>query len=170
MTRAARPAEVDIGDNEPRGRGNVIYCDLSRGEIAQLALRMRLEARRPAPRAVAVNPVPAWLTELARQTKKNVRARGIEYDLTEADLLYLSRRSANRCEVSGIDFVFPLLGRGKRNPFRPSIDRIDSARPYSRRNVRLVCVLANMAMNEWGEGPLRLFVERMAEKMKGNTP
>lgn len=39
-------------------------------------------------------------------------------------------------------------------PFMPSIDRTNSAKGYTAGNCRLVCVAANFAMNEWGQGVL----------------
>lgn len=36
-------------------------------------------------------------------------------------------------------------------PFAPSLDRLDGTRGYQRDNVRLVCTIANFAMNRWGE-------------------
>lgn len=38
-----------------------------------------------------------------------------------------------------------------RNPFNASVDRIDNDRPYSRDNIQLVCVLYQIAKNEWRE-------------------
>src|SRR5690606_21411241 len=38
-----------------------------------------------------------------------------------------------------------------RRPFAPSLDRIDTSTGYEAGNCRLVCVLANIALNEWGE-------------------
>jgi hypothetical protein len=40
-------------------------------------------------------------------------------------------------------------------PFSPSIDRIDTVGGYTTDNVRLVCVAANFALNQWGDDVLR---------------
>lgn len=42
-----------------------------------------------------------------------------------------------------------------KNPYSPSIDRIDSRIGYTKSNCRIVCVAANYAMNEWGDSVLR---------------
>lgn len=60
-----------------------------------------------------------------------------------------------RCAVSGIIFTPP--GRGAatfREPFAPSLDRIDCNGGYVPGNLRLVCNIVNYAINEWGMEPL----------------
>jgi hypothetical protein len=59
-------------------------------------------------------------------------------------------REHTRCAVTGVAFEF----EGKRNPFRPSLDRIDSSRGYEPGNVRLVTLAANLAMSNWGDETL----------------
>lgn len=63
-------------------------------------------------------------------------------------------KSDGKCQVSGIEFNdFRPLGSTKR-PWYPSIDRIDSRKPYTAENCRVVCVAVNVAMGEWGIGVL----------------
>lgn len=59
------------------------------------------------------------------------------------------------CAISGIPLEAP---SGRPEAFSPSLDRIVPALGYVRGNVRIVCNLANFAMNKWGEEPLRRFV------------
>lgn len=82
------------------------------------------------------------------------RLRGREYTITPEEQGRLIARAGGKCEVTGIPFHLD-RGENKRAPFAPSLDRINSAEPYHTINVRLVCVAANIAMNEWGEGVLR---------------
>jgi hypothetical protein len=59
-------------------------------------------------------------------------------------------RAGGRCEVSGIEFQRRAPGVS-RNPWTPSIDRIDSSVGYTAANCRLVCLAVNLAMSTWGE-------------------
>lgn len=59
-----------------------------------------------------------------------------------------AKRSGGRCEVSGIEFH---MGSKTRHPFQPSIDRIDSSKGYESENIRLVCLVVNFCMGQWGE-------------------
>lgn len=109
---------------------------------------------------------PSWMTRLMGSAAKNAARKGIPFDLTPSDARALIRRHAGRCAVSGIEFDTVDAVNGRRRPFAPSLDRVDSGKGYSRGNVRLVCQIVNMAMNEWGEEPLHELVRRMAEPSK----
>jgi len=67
-----------------------------------------------------------------------------------------------RCAVTGTPLSLKKVNG--RMPFAPSIDRIDSAGDYTMDNVRVVCVAANLAMNVWGERPLREMAKWMVSK------
>jgi hypothetical protein len=58
-----------------------------------------------------------------------------------------------RCLLSGIPFSpEPFFNDSLvTRPFAPSLDRLNGAWGYQRDNVRLVCTIANFAMNRWGE-------------------
>lgn len=94
---------------------------------------------------------PREWVDLCNRAKERARMRGIEYKLTRQDMEYLFEVSQGRCSVSGIVFNrFRPLNSTKR-PWYPSLDRIDSSKPYTLDNCRFVCVAVNIAMGEWGE-------------------
>jgi hypothetical protein len=68
-----------------------------------------------------------------------------------------------RCAVTGVEFTF---NDTPKDPWQPSIDRIDSGRGYHLDNVRLVCLIANLAMNRWGEDTLRALARQMVANAK----
>lgn len=84
------------------------------------------------------------------RTRKNARHREIQFALTWEAVIALWQRSKGRCEISGIAFSFAREVGFKNRPFAPSIDRIKNDGIYSVENCRLVCVVVNLAMNEWG--------------------
>lgn len=56
-----------------------------------------------------------------------------------------------RCAVSGIALRPPRQqGKHHRDPFGPSLDRIDPELGYVPGNLRIVCNIVNMSINEWG--------------------
>lgn len=88
--------------------------------------------------------------------QKSARKRNLEFTLTEQDCVAIVRRAAGRCEITGIHFRFDKHHNAcKRQPFAPSVDRIDSSRGYVPDNVRLVCLIVNYAMMQWGEDALK---------------
>ena len=91
--------------------------------------------------------------------RRRARAKGIEFGLTEADIIAMAEDADHRCAVSGIPFDYSPLLRGdqySRRPFFPSLDRIVPKGPYTRENVRLVLVAMNIALSDWGEDVFRL--------------
>jgi hypothetical protein len=98
---------------------------------------------------------------LKRARTRATRA-DVPFDLTEEDFERMLLDQDYRCAVSGIPFHVTKDGSPReKQAFRPSIDRIIPKLGYVRSNVRLVCEIVNLAMNNWGEEPLRLLVRRM---------
>lgn len=90
------------------------------------------------------------LASTYRKARLSAEKRGIPFKLTRRQFDAIERRAAGRCEVSGIPFRNTDGPRNARRPFMPSLDRIDSSRPYTAANCRLVCVAVNLGMNGWG--------------------
>lgn len=99
-------------------------------------------------------------------TKKNAAKRGIDFMLTKDDMAALWAACEGKCAVSGVPLELDITAgtEWRRNPWRPSIDRIESREGYAVSNCRIVCVAANIAMNEWGVEVLR----RLAHGMFGS--
>lgn len=105
--------------------------------------------------------------QLYRYSKKNALNRKKTFDLTYDEFEVLVEKANGRCMFSGIVFSNAYaLESGVKRPFAPSIDRIDSKKGYSLENCRLVCVIVNLAMNEWGEGPLKFLLETYRDTTK----
>lgn len=81
--------------------------------------------------------------------RKRAKATSKPFDLTQPELDELILKCGGRCSVSGLRFGVSGRSHGK-NPWAPSLDRIDSQLGYTKSTCRIVCVAANLAMNEWG--------------------
>lgn len=91
------------------------------------------------------------LRRLLTETKKRAKLKRLRFDL---DFKWLERthdRQGGRCALTNVEFVTHRAEGLARNPFAPSIDRISSRGGYLKRNCRLVCCAANLALGEWGE-------------------
>lgn len=87
---------------------------------------------------------------LIANCRTRARKRGIKYDL-DGEVAEIQRRiDVGRCEITGVPFD---LSPGKKWN-SPSIDRIDPIMGYVPGNVRVVCQAMNVAMGDWGEGPV----------------
>jgi len=78
-----------------------------------------------------------------RITTKSKIGRILEFDLTPDFIQDLFDKSGRKCAITGIPFQMELGKPYKRNPFRPSIDRIDSKRGYTKDNIQIVLSIVN---------------------------
>ena len=84
-----------------------------------------------------------------RQKRAAVK-RGIAFDLKPGEVYAMMKATGFRCAVSGISFARRFADYGKRDPWAPSIDRIENRHGYTLENSRVVCLAANIAMSDWG--------------------
>jgi hypothetical protein len=82
--------------------------------------------------------------------KRNAVKRGISFELRPAEVFGLMKSTGFLCAVSGIPFSKRFADYGKRDPWAPSIDRIENRQGYTVENCRVVCLAANIAMSDWG--------------------
>jgi hypothetical protein len=103
--------------------------------------------------------------DLFHAAKKRAKNSGRKFTITLEYIEDLIRKGGGRCCISGIEFDWSVGdGSGRRNPFGPSIDRINSDLGYIPGNVRAVLVAVNFGMNQWGEGVYRHICRSVFEK------
>lgn len=94
-------------------------------------------------------------------------SRRRECSLTTKDLCDLWNKQGGLCKYSGIPLDNP-GSRGKwdkaiKHPWRASLDRIDSSKPYTKDNVQFVSLIANYAKNAYPEETLIEFCQKVAD-------
>ena len=113
----------------------------------------------------AIRHMPKWARVLLGRARHHTRTGA----LTGNDLVAMWKRSKGRCAISGLPFNSVSVGRGRaRHPFAPSLDRIDPNKGNTPDNVRLVCAVANFAMNAWGL-PTLLVLAGAINSKRGNA-
>jgi hypothetical protein len=109
-----------------------------------------------------------WLSvadRLAGHIKAGRHARAVTQDvLGKVDVLRLLLEQDYRCAISGSYFTHDAFSGEGTSPYQPSVDRIDPGRGYERDNVRIVCLMVNYAMSNWGEEPLRKMAARIVAR------
>lgn len=91
--------------------------------------------------------VAKWVHARQRQAAKD---RGIPFDLIPSEVYAMMLATNFRCAISGIDLAKKVGPNATPDPWAASLDRIESRHGYTRDNVRVVCLAANVAMNRWG--------------------
>lgn len=113
-----------------------------------------LAPQRPAGALVDEQPDPSdvWkgsISTMLKGARYRSTVSGLQFDLKPSDLSKMINMQGGRCALSGIPFS--LHGSITRRPFVPSIDRIDNAKGYLLKNVRLTCAIVNTARADWSE-------------------
>ena len=86
----------------------------------------------------------------------NVRQRcakfELECDIDSGYLLDLWEEQGGICTLSGVPFnLTNRNGKNYRDPYAPSVDRIDPTKGYVAGNVRLISTIANMCKSNWSD-------------------
>jgi hypothetical protein len=101
-----------------------------------------------------------------RYFMKKARGRKHETDLDLPFLVELWDRQNGRCALSGRLLELPPTTQAwedrKRDPWKPSLDRIDSSKGYLKGNVRFVTVIANSAKQVWDDETVVEFCREVA--------
>lgn len=101
--------------------------------------------------------VATWqqLNRYYDRARRRAADRKIEFLLTKEEFDALYVRSRGMCEITNIKFDHDYKPAGAATrPWAMSLDRIESAKPYTKDNCRLVCVAVNMALGQWGMNAL----------------
>jgi hypothetical protein len=100
---------------------------------------------------------------LTMVTAARVRAKERKMPRPEVDVEWVAERlSAGVCEVSGIPFS-DVPG----DPRRPSLDRRDATKAYTKENSRVILWALNAAFSDWGEDVFRPIVRAWLIKDPG---
>lgn len=116
------------------------------------------------PKDFTFRGMPSWVREMYRITERNARRRHIPFALTRQEFREIVERSQGRCMMTGIEFEFEAYKGSCRRPFAPSLDRVDSTKGYYADNCRLICVLVNLALNQWGTEPLMRVARNLVQR------
>jgi len=117
------------------------------------------------------DPSPKWASDLVRAANVRNRARMSPEVYSMTDLVAAWETCGGCCALSGMPFSLEVYGDGQaKRPFAPSLDRIDRHKPYQKNNVRLVAVVANFAMNAWGDEPVFRMASFLHRKIGDRKP
>lgn len=109
------------------------------------------EKFKPVKNVQAQNDVVRALKTCLRKAKVRAKGKEVDADVTIEDLAYLLQKQGSRCALTGLKFDLKRSNHGRRRPFAPSIDRIDTKVGYTFGNIRLVCTIANLARSDFGD-------------------
>lgn len=95
-----------------------------------------------------------FMTLLSR-SKRRAKQNDWSYDL-DYDWL-MDQMKTGKCSITGIDLVIA----GGKNPWQPSIDRIDSSKGYTKNNCQIVCWIYNRAKGDGNHDAVMLMARAL---------
>jgi hypothetical protein len=107
-------------------------------------------------------PSQAWGAVVAR-TRRGAILRGLDFDLSAAQLAELFSSTNGICPVTGWEMSVPATN-GKILPTTASMDRLDHNKGYTIENTRLVAYQVNVARNIWSDDQLLDFCRAVLER------
>ncbi len=101
------------------------------------------------------------LNNILDRIKKRATKKGIEYNLTPEWLTF--KLSKNKCEATGLPFKFypPITTK---NPYYPSIDRVDSTKGYTTDNCQVVIFGFNVLKLNYDKETIDKFCKSYVKK------
>lgn len=123
-------------------------------------------------RAAARTHVRGRLRDLLNAARGRATKKSIPLSIQLGDLLALWEAQEGRCALTGLPMTFEKNPPGERGflPWSPSLDRIDPDQGYTPNNLRLVCVIVNLALNRFGDAQFDKMCRAYVEAVPLRTP
>lgn len=101
-----------------------------------------------------------YATRLLHSCKARSISKKWQFELT---LEWIKERlERGICDVTGLPFDFKKPANGNHfSPLSPSIDRIDSSKPYTKENCRVVCMIYNVCKGQWTDSDVLSFAKAL---------
>lgn len=166
---------VDVSDNRQRRR-LTFPAITPRSVLKEAELKLMMELRiRPKlgppnilvlqQRAGGGKITDELVVRLLASVRAGAKKRGYPSDLDEAGVRMLLERANGRCELTGVPLMPGTVDGHRRNPYAPSVDRVDCRAGYSRKNCRIVAFAVNVAVNEWGDAVFHEIASSYASRL-----
>ncbi len=108
-----------------------------------------------------------YLDTALSSARHRARTGSIPFDLDLDYLVELWETQNAKCMVSGLPFQRS-RSKWRRNPFTPSLDRIDPILGYTKGNVRFVLDAVNVSLNEWGLETMLPIFKAIVDEQQGD--
>jgi hypothetical protein len=155
------PSEFYKDENKKSGLTS--WCRLCQAAPEQRLRRIKTKAKnRATPEGRAKSLLDG--VKYSHGTKKRAT---LEKTLTVEDILPILQ--AGKCQVTGLSFDFSPAKDTFKNPYAPSLDRIDSKKGYTKENCRVVLTSVNDALGEHDDNDVLPILEALVKGLKKNV-
>jgi hypothetical protein len=102
-----------------------------------------------------------FMSQLLHGAKTRASKKGFDFDIDAEFLTEMLTDSGYKCAVTGIEMNLFSSGRKKANPFKCSLDRIDSSKGYTKDNVRFVCWAVNQMKADRTDEEFKFWIDTL---------
>jgi hypothetical protein len=99
-----------------------------------------------------------FISQTLYNLKTRASRKGLEVSVTSEFLTGLLKESNYVCSVTGLKMNLESHPRKKANPFKASLDRINSSEGYTEKNVRWVCWAVNQMKSDRTEEEFKFWI------------
>jgi len=92
--------------------------------------------------------------------------RVMGFNLTPEYIQKVFNECNGKCVLTGLDFSMELGTKKKRNPSRPSVDRISSSKGYVKGNIQIVLAIVNTMKMDYTDDILHPVIKAWASKIQ----
>ena len=97
--------------------------------------------------------------------KTRAKTKDLKFDLTPDYIQKKFDECEGTCAITKLPFSMEMGTKGKRNPFRPSVDRINSNKGYIKGNIQIVLAIVNTMKMDYTNDILHPVVKAWASNI-----
>lgn len=132
----------------------------------KLALRKKAREAARVKKASPENFGKLECTALKHRVKGKAKdGRIMGFNLTPEYIQKVFDACEGKCTLTGIPFNMEIGTKKKRNPFRPSVDRISSSKGYVKGNIQIVLAIVNTMKMDYTDDILHPVIKAWASKI-----
>jgi hypothetical protein len=109
-------------------------------EAIRIKTREKNRAKKASPEKFGETEYVALKNRVAAHEKKG---RKMTFNLTAKYIQDKFNACEGKCAITNLPFSMELGTKGNRNPFRPSVDRINSKKGYVKGNIQIILAIVN---------------------------
>ncbi len=130
------------------------------------AMRKKVRDIARAKKALPENFGKLECTALKNRVKAKAKdGRVMGFNLTPEYIQKVFDECKGKCTLTGLDFNMELGTKKKRNPYRPSVDRISSSKGYVKGNIQIVLAIVNTMKMDYTDDILHPVIKAWSAKI-----
>lgn len=131
------------------------------------AIRKKVRETARAKKALPENFGKLEYNALKNRVKAKAKdGRVLGFNLTPEYIQKVFDDCKGKCTLTGLEFSMELGTKKKRNPYRPSVDRISSNKGYVKGNIQIVLAIVNTMKMDYTDDILHPVIKAWASKIQ----